>query len=119
MTYWTWRQSNLPQIASEIKDSMRRAANGRSIFTPQYQVNYYNIRYHLRWLFFGSPGEEVERMKGSAEISWIVPIRVSCHFVNKRANDLACAHPPCHREYDNTTSYDGKKRRIASKSSSV
>jgi hypothetical protein len=59
MTYWTWRQSNLPQIASEIKDSMRRAANGRSIFTPQYQVNYYNIRYHLRWLCFGSPGEEV------------------------------------------------------------
>jgi len=57
MTYWTWRQSNLPQIASEIKDSMRRAANGRSIFTPQYQVNYYNIRYHLRWLFFGSPGD--------------------------------------------------------------
>jgi hypothetical protein len=57
MTYWTWNQSNLPQIASEIKDGMQRAANGRSIFIPQYHLNYFNIRYHLRWLFFGSPGD--------------------------------------------------------------
>jgi len=58
MLYWSWNQSNLPQIASEIKKGMQRDANGNSIFIPQYQLNYYNIRYHLRWLFFGSPGEE-------------------------------------------------------------
>ncbi len=54
MTDWTWNRSNPLQIVTDIKDGMQC-----SIFSPQHQLamSYFDTRYHLRLLFFGSPGE--------------------------------------------------------------